>query len=211
MKFLLLLLLLSTSCKSTKTYDESSTVAASGSNRSAIVDSEKMLSDPELGSFARSFVGNGSSKMIDYRSSKKVIVYRAIGGIRDLKELNLNANYSDRLNYYGEDFVTHDLGWATHYGTYRRPANQGVLIKYELPANILAPDMSMRKQEPYYVISRKKLAAASISDVAEFVIAVARINSNQDDNQTHSISDEKDRRLEWVNAKTLAAMKKFSH
>jgi hypothetical protein len=161
-------------------------------------------------SFAQVFKGNSSEYMIDYRSTEEVIVYRAIGSIDSMDKLNLNANYSENLNMYGEDFVTHELSWASHYGTYGQHPNQGVLIKYKLRANLLDRDLSMKKQEPYYVISRLNIFAAGKKNVSTFVQAVARINSDQDDNIQNRISEENDPRLKWLSSPALQKLKKQS-
>lgn len=173
--------------------------------RPALVDVEIMLkdNDPEMRRFAAAFEKSGEGMMIDYRRESKVIVYRAIGNIASLAKLNLNANYSKKLNAYGEDFVTHSVGWATHYGTYSMQPDQGVLIKYEIPANLLEPDRSTRKQEPYYVISAEKLKAAGVTNVAKYVVGLARIRSNHEDNRRNRIWEEDDARLEWISESEL--------
>lgn len=107
-------------------------------------------------------------------TSKFVRVYRLISFKDKLENFDINHNYKNGnpLFDWEGDFVTHIPSWTWVYGGGR---GKDILLQYLVPAKLLDIDQSMMKQEPYYVISKKKMNALGIENVWVFVERVATV------------------------------------
>lgn len=151
-------------------------------------------------------------------ASKFVRVYRVVVFKQPLQEFDLSYNYKHgNASYAWEgDFVTPNLSWTW---VYAGGFGKDILAEYLVPAGLLEIDTSMRRQEPYYTISKKKMNDAGIENVGVFLNRLAQVDRFRFEDLSWEYDPRfgdngppltgqppkniEDKRIRWVDRKTL--------
>jgi hypothetical protein len=182
------------------------------------------LSEDFLDSLSKNSMMGESEPVIPLsgqQSSKFVRLFRVVTFKQPIQDFDINHNYKygNALYAWRGDFVTHNLAWNW---VYAGGLGKDILAEYLVPARLLEIDLTTRKQEPYYVISKSKLMRAGITNVGNFLNRLGQVDRYKfedpywepdfrfDDNGPPLLGEPpktlQDERIKWVDNTILEAI-----